>query len=136
MKKATMVILLILVVGMLAGGCNGNASPETSAQDYYYEINQLVKDRDFFKAEVCDSEIILYDQNGTALDFIPYGGYQKDDPLRYIRKQDACVYFVRGGAVDDETGVLFVNDDSDGMLEGINHIDRVAGSAYYYDTAK
>ncbi len=37
-------------------------------------------------------------------------------------------------AVDDEKGIMFVNDDSDGILDGIHSLMRMGGNAYSYST--
>ena len=105
-------------------------------EDYYYRINRTIKDYDFYRAEVSDGTIILYDKSGTVTQQLPFDDNRRNAPLVYIRKDGACLYFILSGAVDDETGVIFVNDDSNQILDGINVLRRIGGNSYYYDTAK
>ena len=65
---------------------------------------------------------------------IPFENYDKNIKFIGAHKDDNIVYFTTGGAVDDEWGIMFVNDGSDSMMEGLGSVARISGNAYEYDT--
>ena len=101
--------------------------------DYFAEINFRIRNLDFCTATVEDANILLYDSNGTLIQIIEFTNYRKSN-LIYIRKSGDRIYFVQSGSIDDESGILFVNDESDRILEGIKSLERVGGNSYRYST--
>ena len=104
-------------------------------EDYYYMINSLVQDIDFDMAEVKSGKIVLYDSEQRQIDEIDFEGYNDNIDVLHIRKSNNIVYIVTRQTIDDETGIMFVNDGSDRMMDGLHSIKRVGGSMYQYNTA-
>lgn len=52
-----------------------------------------------------------------------------------LRKSGDDVFFITGGAVDDEWGYVITGDDAV-CMEGLWHLDRVGGSVYRFSTMK
>lgn len=50
-----------------------------------------------------------------------------------IRKEFGNLYFVTAGSVDDEYGVVFINDSAND-LDGIMSLERIGGNAFLYST--
>ena len=65
---------------------------------------------------------------------IPFEDYDDKIKFIYARKEDSVIYFILSGSVDDEQGIMFVNDNSDDFLDGINTIIRIGGNSYHYGT--
>ena len=127
MKKLLVVLLLFLLCA-----CRG----QEANNDYFYEINQLIKEKDFLTANVEKGRILLYDGGEAPIEIIPFDAFDDSVTLRYIRKEENRLFFVVSAAVDDENGVVFMNDAAGNALEGIQSLERIGGNAYYYDTAK
>ena len=134
MKKRICIIVGLVVCLML--GCYAliRDQKEQDTFDYCVQINKMIKDLDFYKAEVTENGIVLYDRNFDELDIVPFDGYKRHIKFMGIRKDGGLIYFILIGSVDDEWGIMFVNDESDKMMEGINSIDRIGENYYYYDT--
>lgn len=62
------------------------------------------------------------------------GMLQKRDLLG-LRKSGDDVFFITGGAVDDEWGYVISGDDSV-CVEGLWHLDRIGGNVYAFSTRK
>ena len=105
-------------------------------EQYFRKINDIIKDLEFHSAKTKDGKIVLYNENYEPISEIPFNDYDKSIKFIYARKNGSIVYFIQQGAVDDEWGIMFVNDDSDGMMSGIWHADRISGNAYKYSTMK
>ncbi len=132
MAKRLLLICLCIAAVLCLAACNGNAE---ESEEYFYEINKLIKDEDFCTAKVKAGKIVLYDAQRNPIKEIPFENYDKCITLLYARKEGALIFFVTSRAVDDEQGILFINDDSNNMLDGIHSIKRVGGNSYEYDTA-
>ena len=50
-----------------------------------------------------------------------------------LRKTGDDVFFITGGAVDDETGYV-ITGDSEVCMEGLHHIERVGGNIFRFST--
>lgn len=103
---------------------------------YFYQINSVIKDEDFTIAKVEDYKIMLYNAKNELQKEILFDGYDAGIKQIYIHKEGPVIYFVTGGAVDDEQGVLFINDASNQILDGIASIKRIGGNSYQYSTRK
>lgn len=131
MKK---VFLIMLLAGLLLlNGCKARHSDVLT--DYCYMLNEKLIGADFDKAYVADGVISLYDSGDTLLMEIDFDAYDESKKVLYIRKENQRVYFILGGSVDDEYGIMFVNDESNELLDGIHTIERVGGNAYEYSTS-
>lgn len=107
---------------------------ETSREEYFYKINSLVKEYDFDTARVEDGKIILCSSDGDITAKLPFENHKKNMGFIYARKDGAVIYFVISAAVDDEKGIMFVNDGSNSILDGIHSLTRIGGNAYHYST--
>ena len=105
---------------------------------YCWEINEQIRDQDFFTARISDGMITLKDRDGTVVGELPFEGYDKktNRQLVYIRKNETLMYFITGASVDDEWGIMIVNDDSDDIMQGINRLERygMLAGTYWFDT--
>ena len=125
-----MCLCIAMILCFLA--CNSNLQ---DSEEYFYEINNLIKDENFNIAKAYTGKIVLYDVQQNPIKEIPFDKYDKNINFKYAWKEGPVVFFVTNGAVDDEQGVLFINDNSNDILEGINSIKRIGGNSYVYDTA-
>lgn len=130
LSKLLAVILSMILISVYFSGC----AYSNGSTDEFYRINQLIKDEDFFKAEVIDKTIVLYDKSNSVTKKIPYDEASKKSAPLYIEKIGNTLYFVTEGVVDDRAGIMFVNDDSDSFLDGIAEISRIGGNSYHFNT--
>ena len=141
MKKTALiskVLIIFFTLFALSGAIEVAAElydkPNNTEVDYYTSINQTIKDHDFYTARVSDNEINLYDKNNILTETIGFDSYDQSIPLIYIRKEAPCTYFITGGAVDDEVGILFMNERTDSNLDGIASLEHLGGNASLYST--
>lgn len=132
MRKRLLLILLCVAMLLCLAGCNAGTE---EYEEYFYKINKLIKDEDFCTAKVKPGKIVLYDAQKNPIRELPFESYDKSITLLYVRKEGALIFFVTSAAVDDEQGILFINDESDKVLDGIHSIKRVGSNSYEYDTA-
>ncbi len=132
MRKRLLLICLCIAAVLCFSACNGNVK---DSEEYFYKINKLIKDEDFCTAKVEDGKIVLYDSQQNSIRELPFDQYDKSIDFLYARKEGALIFFVTSAAVDDEQGILFINDDSNNMLDGIHSIKRIGRNSYEYDTA-
>ena len=103
-------------------------------EEYCYKINSIIKDIDFQTAKIKEGEIVLYGNNNVYIQQIPFNEYKKDKKIMTVRKDGDRVYFAINGTVDDEQGIVFINDDSNAVLDGVKSIERIGGNSYLYST--
>ena len=103
-------------------------------EEYFYEMNSIIKNMEFHKAKMEENQILLYDVQNKLITKIPFEQYRADIDFICAYKEGATIRFVTGGSVDDEEGIMFVNDDSDNILDGIHSIERIGGNSYRYST--
>jgi len=134
MKKVIVIVCIIILCVCLCFFYIHDERGQTEKEEYCYKINALIKDADFNIAKIEGSKIMLYDIERNLTDEIAFEDYSSKFEIEYIRKEDEIIYFVFDVAVDDEWGIIFVNDDSDKMLNGIKSIKRIGGNSYSYST--
>lgn len=133
MKRNICIVLILALVGVFFfASCNSSSNKKT--EDYLYKINSIIKEMDFYTAKIDDNKIILYDNKQEMIKEIPFENYDNSINFIYARKENSTIYFVLNGSVDDEQGVMFVNDGSDDFLDGIKTINRIGGNSYQYST--
>ena len=133
MKRNVYFILILVILGafiLIYYGCSSNKNTE----EYLYKINSIIKDVDFYTAKADDNKIILYNTEQKIIKEIPFKDYNGNIKFLYARKEESAIYFVISGSVDDEQGIMFVNDGSDIFLDGIKSINRIGGNSYQYST--
>jgi len=128
--------ILIAVIIFQFVGTNINIKKTNEQEQYFREINEIIKDLEFHSAKAKDGKIILYNNKYEPICEIPFEEY--DENIKFIgaHKDDGIVYFITAGAVDDEWGIMFVNDGSDSMMEGVGSVDQIRGNSYKYDTIR
>ncbi|MEE1301587.1 MAG: hypothetical protein UHD64_02290 [Bacteroidales bacterium] len=89
---------------------------------------------EFHSVKAKDGKIILYNNKYEPICEIPFESYDKSIKFIGAHKDDGTVYFITGGAVDDEWGIMFVNDGSDSMMDGIGNVTRIGSNSYEYNT--
>lgn len=125
--------LFFVVSGLFVfSACNANNYKQM--EEYCYMINSMVKDIDFHTATITEGEVILYDDKYVEIKEMSFEGYENDKKIIGVRKEGAVVYFIINGSVDDEQGIIFINDDSNSLLDGIKSIERIGGNSYHYST--
>ena len=134
MKKYISIFCIMVFVICLVS-CNNLSNDEQA--DYFYKINQLIRDLDFNTAKVRDSKIILYNRESDIISEIEFEEYDSKFRLQYIYKSGAEVRFSTYATSGDEEGIVFVNDDSDSIMMGKQYLERVGhGKSYKYRTYK
>ena len=131
MKKPVAAILCIAL--LLVFGFKIFDKPNSAEIEYYTSINRMIKDQDFYTARVSEGEISLYDKNNIIVETMGFDFYDRSIPLVTIRKEFGNLYFVTARSVDDEYGVVFMNDSANN-LDGIMSLERVGGNAFLYST--
>ena len=132
-RKARLPFLLMIFVFLCFGGCRADRGNDLA--DFCYSMNERIKNIEFYRADVLDGAIKLYDNEGTLIGEIPFDDYPVSEEIVYIRKDESRVYFILGGAVDDEYGIMFINDVGNGLLDGVHSIERMGRNFYEYRTS-
>ncbi len=134
MKKSILILCIVLsvIACFILFSCH---QEKTADEEYYsYKINTLLKDEDFYTAQIKGDSFDLYNSEQTLLKTIHFDEYDNSFRLNYIRKEGCKMYFVQSGSVDDEEGIVFINDESNNILDGIKKLKRCGGNSYYYST--
>ena len=137
MKKVIFYLPLCILIAAIIFqfvGININIENINEQERYFRKINEIIKDLEFHSAKAKDGKIILYDEARNPISEIPFEEYDRSKKFIYARKSDDIVYFITSGAVDDEWGIMFVNDDSDSMMDGVGSATKINGNSYEYDT--
>ena len=133
-RKIIFLVLILVLLGVfLFTSCNFFPSNQ-DREVYLYKINSIIKDMDFSTAKTYDGKIILYNTEREIIKEIPFEDYDKNIKFIYARKDESAIYFVISAVVDDEQGIMFVNDGSDRFLDGIKTIKRIGGNSYQYSS--
>lgn len=135
MKKVIFYLpLCILIVAILFQliGSNINIENINEQERYFRKINEIIKDLEFHSAKAKDGKIILYNNKYEPICEIPFEGYDKNIKFIGAHKDDGIVFFITAGAVDDEWGIMFVNDGSDSMMDGVGSVNKISGNSYEY----
>ena len=133
LKRFILLFLAISLSALCLSGCTVTSNVDIA--DYCNIINQRLTNADFFKAFVSDGVIKLYDSDDILIDEILFDAYDKSKRIVYIRKEGSRLYFILGGSVDDEYGIMFINDADNDFLDGIHSVERVGGNSYEYSTS-
>lgn len=135
LKKIINSIIIIAITAFIILCINScDSKNEQDAIDYYTKINNMIQDYDFNIARTEDSKIILYDSSNTQIGEIDMTDQSFKYPIVYIKKEDYILKIITGGAVDDEHGIVFINNDLNNALDGITSISRVGGNSYKYSS--
>lgn len=126
-----MFVLICLIALSLSFICLFNN--KDNQEEYFYQINYMIKNIDFSSGEIIDQKIMLYDSKDNLLKMIAFDEYD-NQPHICIRKDGDIIYFIEFSAVDDECGIMFVNSDSNRILDGVNSLERIGGNSYRYTT--
>lgn len=102
--------------------------------DYVYKINNVLKNYDFYKAELSENKITLFDEKLDFISDINFKEYDKKIKIKSIRKEENRIFYILSGSVDDEEGYVFINSSENSILDGIKNMKRTGGNSYYYKT--
>lgn len=133
MKKRILSLILIAVLSFSLFSCG--IKSDKDYDDYCYKINKIIKDKDFSKGEVVDGKILLYKDDKIIFEE-NFEDYDKSYNIKSIRKEENRMFFILNGAVDDEYGIVFLNGDEDGAMDGLASLERIGGNSYKYKTYK
>lgn len=131
MKKLSVIGFFLLVALIIVFNWTKG---DDESYNYVYNINNIIKDYDFYKADVSENKISLYDNNFDFISDINFEEYDKKINIISIRKEESRIFYIVGGSVDDEEGYVFINSPENSILNGINYLERIGGNAYYYRT--
>lgn len=134
MKKIVVFLVLCCVVLGLFCGCGKNDIHEQ--ERYFGKINSIIKDLDFHIAKAKDSKIILYNKELDPISEIPFEEYDEDIKFFGAHKDGPVIYFATSGMVDNENGIMFINDEANELLREATKLVRIAigGNSYEYST--
>lgn len=131
----TLIVAIILQCSTFSISNVGNHESSINEKEQYFKkINEIIKDLEFHSAKANDGKIVLYNNKYEPICEIPFESYDRSIKFIGARKDNDIVYFITGGAVDDEWGIMFVNDGSDSMMDGVGSVSRIGGNSYEYDT--
>ena len=130
-KILTVILFLICVLNFVS--CGGKSTEDYDL--YCYGINEVIKDIDFDKGDIADGKIVLY-KDGLEVFNRDYEEFDSEFNIKYIRKEDNKIFFVLNASVDDDEGIMFVNDDTNGLMDGLGSLERINGNSYKYKTFK
>lgn len=94
----------------------------------------MIKDFEFYTARINDGQILFYDINNSVINSTHLDFYNKKISLIYIRKEGDRIFFISRASVDDESGIVFMNNSADDILDGIVSLERVGGNSYQFNT--
>ena len=103
------------------------------AEEELYEINLLIKDTNFNTGKVEGDMIFLYNEKNEKVKEVKLNRIFKTN-IKSIRKEKNLIYFVLSGSVDDEDGIVFINDNVNDVLDGVKTIKRIGGNSYQYSS--
>lgn len=128
--KRILTVIVCLIVALTFASCGAKSTEEYDL--YCYEINKIIKDVDFDKGNIADGKIVLYN-DGAKVFYQDYEGYNSDFDIEYIRKEEGKIFFVLSTAVDDDEGIVFINDDTNSLMDGLSSLKRINGNSYKYN---
>ena len=130
MKRILIVLLTVILILTLIS-CGTKSTEEYDL--YCYEINQLIKEIDFDRGTIDDGNLILYNNESEVFNE-KYEKYNTNFEIEYIRKEDSKVFFVLSASVDDDEGIVFINDETNNLMDGLVSLERINGNSYRYKT--
>ena len=76
----------------------------------------------------------MYDLEQEPLKAILFNELDENIKFNYIRKEGNSILFIISAAVDDEEGIIFINDEANNTLDGIKTLKRIGGNSYSFST--
>lgn len=138
MRKNYLIIIGVTVVSvfLILRGCSSeNHFNGEEYLDYFTELYSILKDEEFFKADIEDDVIILYDNNFNQIRSIAFHNNRKNIKLLYILNEETRMLFVVSQSVDDTAGIVFFHNTANANLDGFWALDRVSGNGFIYSTS-
>ena len=133
MRVKKMLCILLLLFCMASISCK---KEEVLINDVCYNINKLVRDYNFASGNIKNKTIYLYDNDRELLIQLSSGDLDSTqlNKILYFYKKENQIYFVLTRSVDDEEGILYINDENNNILSGIWSVKRIGGNSYVYNT--
>ncbi len=133
MKRFTLVFIGIIMCLIVAVYIRYNRYND-DREEYCYKLNQIIKNYTFSKGKIEKNNIILYDDNNKIITKIRFDDFENVN-IKYIRKDKNRIFFVFSGNIDDDSGIVFINDNENSVLDGIYNLHRLGGNSYWYSTS-
>ena len=136
MKKTLAILLAASTALMIIFFCGCSDISDTELESCCHSINELIRDIDFSRGEINGNIVTLYSDKNEKINEITIGqdNIEVGKLIKYIRKEGNIIYFIRSVAVDDEYGIMFINDESNNLLNGIKKAERIGGNSYSYSS--
>ena len=124
-------LFAVMLRALYYGGTRNHLKRETECFSMLYD---MVRDIDFKTGRLEEGVLTLYDIDGNQLMAINVDSCNRAGRtmLRKNSKEEQ-VYFILGGSVDDEYGVLYTEENRVNMA-GLWSIKRMGGNCFYYQT--
>ena len=130
----------VFLIGILFCFCTLSAcqysttSTQMELDQYCGQIYTLIGKKNFDEALLHDGSIRLYSQDDTLIETIPFKEYDKKLSRKIVRiqKDEFAVYFILGGIVDDQFGIMYVSDDANHALHRISVLEHLGGCLFKY----
>lgn len=121
---------------MILRGCSSvNHLHDEEDLDYFTQLYSILENEEFFKADIEENSILLYDNNFNQIRSIAFQNNRKSIKLLYILNEEARMLFVVSQSVDDTAGIVFFRNAENANLDGFWSLERVSGNGFRYSTA-
>lgn len=133
MKRKCVYSILLIILLLINQGCIFN---KPSKEEIIKYINYLVKKierEDFFVAHIEEGELIFENKKFDIIKKIKINYTEKKIKIISIYKEDNIIYFIRGGAVDDNYGILYSKQEITRVF-GVKYLEKMSDELYYYST--
>ncbi|PWL44983.1 MAG: hypothetical protein DBY45_04855 [Clostridiales bacterium] len=123
-------VCLVLVIGLLFYYFIFIHKSRAQYIAYCSQINEILNEEEFFVASVWSNPLELNDRHFSIIKKIEFPNFDKHYRIYGISKdENKNIYFALGGAVDDNWGILFINDPSVNLH--FDGIDWIKGEKYH-----
>ena len=123
-------IFLFLLIALLFYYLCFVHKSRTQYEDYCSQINELLKNEEFFVASAWANPLELKDQDFEVIKTIEFPHFNKHYRILGISKDESAnIYFALGGAADDNWGIVFVNDPD--INRCFDSVEWIKGEKYH-----
>lgn len=134
MKKIVAVACAAVLLALLSfSGCARTIEQENEG---FTSLYQTIRDLDFVTGHLEGNTAILYNAQREELVRLELAApcWESAVALRKDAETDQ-IYFILGGSVDDECGILYTAGSTVDM-DGLYVLNRLGGNCFYYQTYK
>ncbi len=121
MKRTVSILLAFVISLIITFFCGCSVKSDSELEEYCHSVNELICNIDFSYAKTEGKTIILYSDKNQIIDEIitECDNIDAEQQIKYIQKEGNIVYFIQSVAIDDEFGIMFINDETNNVLNGI-----------------